>query len=70
MSLTQQDKIEIDQRAGRIVERVLTRHVETCPHHQSYLISRARVVGVMIGVILASGATSGTVATLILKFLH
>ncbi len=69
MSLTKQDKIEIDQRAERIIERVLQRHIDTCPHHQAYLISKAKVFGLICGVIFASGVSSGTMAAIIMNFI-
>ena len=67
MALTEQDKIQCGVIAGQIIKEVLTDHVNNCPHHQAYLISRAKLMGVAVGVVVASGVTSGTAATIILK---
>jgi len=54
--------------ASRIIIReVLTEHIKTCPHHLAFMISRAKIIGVVIGMILASGISSGTAAALIMK---
>jgi len=68
MALTDQDKIECKQLAGEIIKEVLVEHIQTCPHHQAYLVTRARIVGIITGAILASGVTSGTLAAVIMKF--
>ena len=65
--MTAGEKAECKLIAGAIIKEVLKEHIESCPHHQAYLISRARVVGLVIGVIFASGVTSGTAATIIMK---
>lgn len=58
---------ECKQIARVIVTEVLKAHIESCPHHTAYLISRARVIGIICGVILASGISSGTAVALIMK---
>ncbi len=63
------DKAECREIGRVIVTEVLQVHINTCPHHTAYLISRARVVGIMFGVIIASGLSSGTVAAIIVKAL-
>ena len=67
MPLTDQDKIECREIGRIIVQEVLTDHIANCPHHQSYLVSKARAFGVVCGIIVASGVTSGTVVTIIMK---
>lgn len=59
---------ECKEIARDIIKEVLAEHINSCPHHQAYLVSKARAIGVMIGVVIASGVTSGTAATIILKF--
>lgn len=68
MTLSAQDKIEIDQRAEGIIERVLQRHIDTCPHHQAYLIGKAKIVGFVLGGIVVSGVSSGSIAAILIKF--
>ncbi len=53
--------------ARDIIEEVLKQHIETCPHHAAYLISKARVFGIIIGVIIASGVTSSAAAAIVFK---
>lgn len=69
MALTLQDKIECKQIAGKIVKEVLIEHVANCPHHQAFLISKAKVTGLIVGVVLASGVSGGTVAAAVMKFI-
>ena len=68
MSLTAQDKIECKEIAREIVQEVLRDHVNTCPHHTAFLLTKARIVGVIFGVIIASGITSSAMAAIIMKF--
>jgi len=68
MALTSGDKAECKEIAREIVREVLAAHIKGCPHHQAWLVSKAKVIGIAIGVVVASGATSGTIATLIMKF--
>lgn len=65
MALTDGDKAEIKEMARMIVREVMAEHVKTCPHHQEYLISRARLVGMAVGIVLASSIGSGTAATVV-----
>ena len=69
MAMTQQDKIECKEIAREIIKEVILEHVSTCPHHQAFLVSKARLVGLITGVIAASGISSGAVTTVILKLL-
>ncbi len=65
--MTAGDKAECKEIAREIVTQVLKEHIASCPHHAAYLVSRARVVGIMLGVIVASGISSGTAVALIMK---
>jgi len=69
MALTEQDRIECKEIAREIVRDVLYEHIQNCPHHQAYLINRARFIGMFLGVIAASGLSSGTVAAVLMNFL-
>lgn len=60
---------ECKEIAREIIKEVLKEHVKTCPHHQDYLISKARVFGIIIGVVFASGISSGTVVAIVMKIL-
>ena len=61
------DNAECKEIARVIVTEVLKDHIRTCPHHQAYLISKARVFGMIVGVVIASGVSSGTAVAVIMK---
>ena len=61
------DKAECKEIAREIVTEVLQVHINTCPHHTAYLISKARVFGMILGVVVASGVSSGTAVAVIMK---
>jgi hypothetical protein len=61
------DKSECKEIARAIVTEVLREHISTCPHHTAYLISKARVLGMILGIIIASGVSSGTAVAVIMK---
>lgn len=67
LDMTAGDKAECKEIARVIIEEVLQRHIDTCPHHTAFMVSKAKVLGIMIGVILASGVTSSTMAAVIFK---
>ena len=73
MSLSAGDKAECKEIAREIIQEVLRVHTTNCPHHASYLIGKARIVGIISGVIIASAVasavTSGTVVTIIMRLL-
>ena len=69
MALTDGDKAEYKLIAQTIIKEVLKEHIEACPHHQAYLISRAKIFGMICGVIVASGVTSGTMTAILMKML-
>ncbi len=52
-----------------IVKETLREHVKTCPWHQAFLITKARIAGVIFGIVLASGVTSGTVFAIAMKMI-
>jgi len=68
MALNAGDKAECKEIARLIVEKVLEVHIATCPHHQAFLVTKARMVGMALGIVVASGVSSGTVAAIILRF--
>lgn len=61
------EKAECREIAREIVKEVLMVHITTCPHHQAFLVSKARLLGIMIGVIVASGVSSATAVTILMK---
>ena len=65
--MTAGDRAEYKEIARAIVSEVLRAHIESCPHHQAYLISKARIFGMIVGVIIASGVSSGTAVAVIMK---
>ena len=69
MALNDGDKAECKEIAREIIREVLTQHIAACPHHQAYLVSKARVIGLIFGVILTSGISSGTVVAIVMKFM-
>ena len=50
------------------MEEVMKEHIKCCPHHNAYLVDKAKVWGVMIGVALVSGGASGVVSVLFRAF--
>jgi len=66
--MTYQEKAEIREISREIVKEVLREHIKTCPHHQLFLITKAKFIGIAIGIIIASGVTSGTAATIVMRF--
>ena len=67
MALTDGDKAECKEIARVIVQEVLVVHTRTCPHHAAFELTKAKIVGIMIGVIFASGITSSAMAAIIMK---
>ena len=65
--LTDGQLAECRQVAREIVKEVLELHVASCPHHQAYLISKARVFGMFLGVIAASSVSNGVVMTVVMQ---
>ena len=65
--MTYQEKAEIREISREIVKEVLREHIKTCPHHQLFLITKAKFIGIAIGIIIASGVTSGTAASMAVK---
>ncbi len=55
MSLTEQDKIQCAAIAGEVIKEVIQYHIQSCPHGKSLMVSRAMVVGMMVGCGLAGG---------------
>jgi len=68
LALTKQDKIEIREIARSLMEEVMKEHIKCCPHHNAYLVDKAKVWGIMIGVALVSGGASGVVSVLFRAF--
>lgn len=69
MALTDGDKAECMLIAQIIIKEVLDDHIKSCPHHQAYLVGRAKIFGVICGIIVASGVTSGTMTAIIMKII-
>ena len=61
------DKAECREIGREIVTEVLKIHIKTCPHHTAFLISKARIVGIILGVVAASGVSSAAAVSLIMK---
>jgi len=61
MALDEGDLAQIDLRCERIAERivqcVLDKHVDTCPHGKALLKTKFIMVGIAVGSGLASGGT-------------
>ena len=45
----------------------MVEHIDLCPHHTAWLISRAKMIGLAIGVVLGSGVSSGTVVAVVMR---
>ena len=73
MSLTVKEEELIALRTDKIVTdvtgRLLATHIKNCPHHQAYLVSKARMIGLAIGIVIASGVSSGTIVTILMKIM-
>ena len=73
MPLTVKEEELIALRTDKIVtdvtRRLLIEHTAKCPHHQAYLVSKARMIGLAIGIVVASGVSSGTIVTILMKFI-
>lgn len=69
MALTEGDKAECKEIAREIIKEVLVYHIENCPHHNAFMIMKAKTFGIIIGCIFASGITSSTVAAIILNIM-
>ncbi|HEG43242.1 MAG TPA: hypothetical protein ENH94_04245 [Phycisphaerales bacterium] len=59
MALNDGDKAECKEIAREIVKEVLVEHVKLCPHGQFLRIAKARIIGILIGVIVGTGGISG-----------
>lgn len=65
--MTEGDKSTCREIAREIIKEVLKEHITACPHHQSYLVTRARMIGLFFGVVIASGVSSGTIVAIVMK---
>ena len=69
MALDDGDKAIIDLRCERIAERiiqcVIDKHVETCPHGKALLKTKLVLIGIAVGSGIASGGTVIAFAKLI-----
>lgn len=67
MALTEGDKAMCRELAAavadNIITRVLTAHIESCPHGKSILLSKGLVIGIFVG----SGVAGGGITIAILK---
>lgn len=68
MALSKGDIAECKEIGRVITKEALLEHIKNCPHHQAYLVSKARIIGLIFGVVVTSGVSSGTVAAIIMKF--
>ena len=68
--LTEGQIAQCSEISRRIITEVLENHVKTCPHYAAWLVSKARVWGIAIGIIVASGVSSGTAVALMMKLLN
>jgi len=66
MALSEGDKAICMEIAREIIEKTIEKHIECCPVKQRLLISKAKLVGIIIGVGVCSGLGSGSVIMLIL----
>ena len=65
MALTEGDKAECKEIARQIIQEVLTVHIQICPHGKTILTSKWLLIGVLVG----SGASGGTLALAIMKLI-
>ena len=65
--LNEGDKAICAEIAGDIIEKVLIRHVNTCPHGITLKVKKAQLVAIILGVIVGSGASCGGVVLAVLK---
>ena len=59
MALNDGDKAECKEIAREIVKEVLVEHVKMCPHGQFLRMAKARLIGIVIGVVVGTGSVSG-----------
>jgi len=57
MGLTEDQRREIREISFEVVERVLERHLESCPHSQAFAVFKARLVGACVAAAVLSGGT-------------
>lgn len=57
MALSDGDKAECKEIARQIVKEVMVEHVSTCPHAVMLKVLMARMVGIGLGIGIASGGT-------------
>lgn len=59
MALNDGDKAECKEIAREIVKEVLVEHVKLCPHGQLLRVAKAKLIGILIGVVVGTGGISG-----------
>ena len=61
MALTEGDKAIVEQKCEQIAERiiqcVIEKHIQTCPHGRTLLKTKMIMVGIAVGSGIASGGT-------------
>jgi len=63
MTLSDGDKAICAQIAGEIIKEVIAEHIESCPHGIKLQVSKAYIVGIVLG----SGIVSGGVGAAVFK---
>lgn len=58
VAITEAEAKEI---AREIIKEVLVEHIACCPHHQEFVVTRARFTGIVTGVAIAAAISGGSV---------
>jgi hypothetical protein len=61
MALTDGDKAICAQLAGEIIEKVIAGHIKSCPHGIKLQVSRAYLVGIILGSSIVGGGVGATI---------
>jgi hypothetical protein len=67
--MTEGDKAICAEMTRMIITDVMEDHIKNCPHHRAFLISKARVIGILVGVVAASSITSGGMTAIVIKIM-
>lgn len=69
MEWTDADKALVGKIAAEMYVQLLKIHIENCPHHQAYILMKAKVMWFLIGAFLLSGGTSGVAVGILIKIM-
>ena len=59
MALTEGDKAICNEMAGELIEKVMERHIASCPHGLLLAKSKSWIIGVSLGVGIGAGVGGG-----------